>query len=556
MELWARSIPGLILAVSALAAPAITPRGIVNNASYSYVGLPNSSIALGSLFAIFGTELGPAVLEQVRAFPLRTEFGGTSVRVTMADGATVDALVVYTSAGQVGAILPSNTPTGSGRVVVTYRGQPSPPEPVTIVRNSPGIFARNEQGSGAAAAQHINTPGLPVNALNQVARPGEVIDLWVTGLGPVVGNEAAGPLPFVPIGVDQVEVYVGGRRAETTYIGRSGCCAGLDQVRFRVPAGVEGCYVPVAVRAGGVTSNFTTISVAASGSYCADATGFTRAEVERLLTAGSVVVGVADLKKVTVKLSQGVNNTDSGSGGFLRYDATRLVASAHWFVGPPPPGSCNVTLYRGVGGSTADALRFDALDAGVALNLSGPRGESAIGRQPDLTYSGKLGGGPQLPGDPPPEEYLLPGAYSVNNGAGGAGVGVLRASMTLPSGFTWSNQDSINLVPRAQDLTITWSGGDPSREYVTVTGESARGTGTNTVGAVFRCIERASAGRITVPSLVLSVLPATAQPVGTGVGTLAVSASPARETVFFNAAGINAGYFLYTLQHTKDVNYQ
>jgi uncharacterized protein (TIGR03437 family) len=46
------------------------------------------------------------------------------------------------------------------------------------------------------------------------------------------------------------EVYVGGKRAAVTYKGRSGCCAGIDQIVFTVPEGVEGCYVPVVVKTG------------------------------------------------------------------------------------------------------------------------------------------------------------------------------------------------------------------------------------------------------------------------------------------------------------------
>ena len=53
-----------------------------------------------------------------------------------------------------------------------------------------------------------------------------------------------------------VEVYVGGKRADVTYRGRSGCCAGIDQIVFTVPQGVEGCYVPVVVKTGDVVSNF------------------------------------------------------------------------------------------------------------------------------------------------------------------------------------------------------------------------------------------------------------------------------------------------------------
>ena len=50
--------------------------------------------------------------------------GGTSVSVTVGS-TTVSAPMYYTSATQVAALLPSNTPTGSGTLTVTYSGTAS-----------------------------------------------------------------------------------------------------------------------------------------------------------------------------------------------------------------------------------------------------------------------------------------------------------------------------------------------------------------------------------------------------------------------------------------------
>src|SRR4051812_11715937 len=69
-------------------------RSILNAASYAQSGLPNSGIARGSMFVVFGTELGPADLRQAAGFPLQTSLGGTSIRVSVGT-TTVDALLVY-----------------------------------------------------------------------------------------------------------------------------------------------------------------------------------------------------------------------------------------------------------------------------------------------------------------------------------------------------------------------------------------------------------------------------------------------------------------------------
>ena len=62
-------------------------------------------------------------------------------------------------------------------------------------------------------------------------------------------------------------MYIGGKIATFAigqdYIGRfisNGVSyAGVDIIEVQVPQSVQGCYVPVAVVAGGVTSNITTM---------------------------------------------------------------------------------------------------------------------------------------------------------------------------------------------------------------------------------------------------------------------------------------------------------
>src|SRR3990172_10846387 len=104
--------------------PSIAADGIRNGASYALSGMPNAGIAQGSIFVIFGSNLGPASLVQVSSFPLPTFEGlaGTSVKVSVG-GTTVDAIMLYTVATQVAAVLPSSTPLGTGTVTVTYNGQ-------------------------------------------------------------------------------------------------------------------------------------------------------------------------------------------------------------------------------------------------------------------------------------------------------------------------------------------------------------------------------------------------------------------------------------------------
>ena len=107
--------------------PQIT--GVENAASNIPPGLPNAGIAQGAIFSVYGSGLGPANLATAPAAFQSTTLSGTSVAVTVGS-TTVNALMYYTSDGQVAALLPSSTPTGAGSVTVTYNGQTSPKRPL------------------------------------------------------------------------------------------------------------------------------------------------------------------------------------------------------------------------------------------------------------------------------------------------------------------------------------------------------------------------------------------------------------------------------------------
>src|ERR1022692_418829 len=230
-------------------------------------GLPGSGIAQGSIFSIYGSGLGPSTWIEANQFPLPTNLGGTSVTVTV-QGASVPVIVLGADSTQGDALLPSRTPIGNGTFTVTYNNQTSAPAPIQVVASAFGIYTFNQQGSGQAIATDVN---YQVNMITQVFHPGDYVVLWGTGLGAITGNDAEPP----PVGSlpTQVTVYVGNASAPVSYRGRAGCCSGLDQINFQVPAGVSGCYVPVSVETGGISGNignFATIAVAESGGTCSD----------------------------------------------------------------------------------------------------------------------------------------------------------------------------------------------------------------------------------------------------------------------------------------------
>lgn len=552
-------------AVAAVAQPVVT--GALNTASYAVPGLPNSGLAQGSMIAIFGRNMGPAAIAQASAFPLPTALGGTSAKITVG-GQARDLIMVYSLAAQVGAIIPSNTPVGAGQLTVSYNGQTSAPINVQIVASQLGIFTINQAGSGPAVVQNVNSEAdRPVNTILNAAKPNQAMILWGTGLGAIQGSDAGAP----PVGdLNQpIEVLVAGRRANILYKGRSGCCAGIDQIVFTVPDGVQGCYVPLVVKNGNNVSNYTSIAISPNGGTCSDPFGYTSSELSTAANTGKLNVGSVSLSKVSIKITAAgftlENTSEVGAASFVSYDGAQLVSSRGNGGTAVTVGTCTLFTFQGDSTSAADPIRPRNLDAGPVVNLSGPKGAKQLTKNATtglygatLATSTGTGGIPGLPGGIPlpggggaSATYLDPGAYTSDNGGGGADVGGFRANLTIPGNFTWSNEAAITSVTRTNDLNITWSGAD-TNGYVFVSGTS---TDTNQkVGASFFCLERGNVGRITVSSAILLGMPASSSIQGTPTGQLAVGIT--NEPSRFTARGIDVGVFSYTSMTAKNLSYQ
>ncbi|MGH9674456.1 MAG: hypothetical protein ACRD44_14850, partial [Bryobacteraceae bacterium] len=379
-----------------------------NAASYARMGLPNASLAQGSMFVVFGAGLGPPEVVAATTFPMPTANGlaGTSIRIN-SGGASLDAIMVYTLSRQVAAIVPSSTPTGDATITLTYNGAASNPFPARIVRSSFGIFTVNEAGSGPAVVQNVNSEAdRPVNGLTRAAEAGRVMILWGTGVGPAAGDEAAGPLPGDLASID-AEVYVGNRRANVLYRGRSGCCAGVDQIVFETPEGVEGCYVPIVVKTGDIVSNLATMAVAASG-FCSDPLGYPASDLQRAAAQGGLRVGNVGLSRIAVRLPVPilsiVANIDNASASFNGFNLSQLEASQR-FQTTAAIGACTVQTFGGStpSGLAPDPVTANPLDAGPFINLAGPNGPVQLVRR-DGSYSIS------------PDDYFTAGQYTVDNG--------------------------------------------------------------------------------------------------------------------------------------------
>jgi hypothetical protein len=149
--------------------------------------------------------------------------------------------------------------------------------------------------------------------------------------------------------------------------------------------------------------------------------------------------------------------------------------------------------------------------------------------------------------------------YTVS-GPGGAKVGAFSVADTtsIPSVY-FSGMTAGQTLPRSSDLTVTWTGGDPTLQngQVTIAGFSA-GTSTGSISGSFICTASLAAKSFTVPKWVLSTLPPTA------TGYVGIAPYPIgyiwigqfNTPVTFQAPGLDKGILMDEFFNGYPVNFQ
>lgn len=482
-----------------LAAQTPTFTGIVNPASNLPPGVPNYGIAQGSIFVIYGSNLGPAALVQAASATLPTTAGlaGTSVSIAQNGGFPVIAPMIYASAGQVAAVMPSNTPLGSDTVTLTYNGKTGS-FPVQVVQTNFGISTVQSTGYGPAV---VTFPDYSLVTNTKSAKPGDTLILWGTGLGPIAGRDdigaAGGNLP-VPI-----QVFVGGIPANIQYQGRTPTVVGLDQINFVVPQGITpGCSVSIVVQTNGATSstvsNAPTMAIAPNGGTCSDTNQNFPADVL------ASVSGKTSVKALALQLEQDtIYNTQNGSpqvtvsanAQFLSFSKAQLAAQISSLNNGLTLNSCVVEV---VSSSAGGVKPPDAtgLNVGNLITMVPATGNAiALTAQSTGLYTGSVGS-------------LSTGNFQFSNGTGGADVGALTFAFPVPQPVSWTNRTQIaggGAIDRTKPLSVTWSGGD-TNGYVGIIGQ-AQTAGSNPYTVQFGCAAPSTAGSFNIPSSILLAMP-------------------------------------------------
>lgn len=560
-------LPALYSVVAAFAQPSIG--GILNNASYTKPPLDaknkpigNSLIAQGSYFAIFGQNLGPAVLVQANGLPYPTTLpaaSGTSVSIS-SGGKTVSAYVYQSSAGQVAAILPSNTPVGTAMVTVTYNGQTSAAAIISVVRSGLGIFTANQGGTGLPSAYvyHGNGGAQENLDLTNSAQPGDTVVVVGTGLGAISGPDNVAP-GVVSVGTN-VTVNIAGVAVPPLYAGRSPQFPGEDQINFKLPANVPtGCYIPAEITASGQPSNLFYLPIATSGSAtCTHPFGLSAASLATLDSGGTINIGLFQLLRA---VELGVSAEGAG-GLFDNADANtvfqmyaRIVFAFGGTNFPVAPGACIVmdttTPFVAPSVPNLAALGGTELNAGGAVTVmgTGPMGTTGVLRLSTGGYETVFFG-------------ILGQGQTTLSGAGGPAVGAFKASTTLPANLVWTNVGNLSKPPRS-GVTVSWSGGSVNTEsLVTVFGSSVVINPTDPSmnrGKQFFCNAPASAGMFMVPANILQQLPS-----GAGLasgeeafGALGINTGGgATFTAPLTKGTLDGGYLAFGEAHSVSVTYQ
>ncbi len=468
---------------------------VVNAASGNPPGLPNSGIAQGSLLKIWGFGLGGTL--EIAPQPLPMSLAGTSVTITV-NGTTVTAPMCWTQWNQVGAVVPSNTPVGTGMLTLTYNGN-SGSSPITVVPTNFGIYNATvdvSNASGLLNLASVTFPDYEYVTVTNTAKPGDTLTVWGTGLGatPNNGGDTDGA-PEANIG-KAPQVFVGGIPSPSvTYWGRSpNTIPGLDQINFVVPQDAPlGCNVSIVVQTDAITvSNAPTIALATTdGAICSDPTQV----LPPSLSKSGLKVMFLTLSDVSNLNSNSMNATTYSSARvlFFEFDQALPVSETQGELGVSPSlGNCYTESLVPGGGD--DGLSVSALNVGTLITLTPSSGNAITLVTPGSGYFGSTSGSNLLPS----------GTWSFSNGVGGSDIGPLSFTFTVPQQVVWTNQAAVSGSPvdRASPLKISWTGGD-SNGYVHISGYSGE--------AGFECSAATSAGEFTIPTSILLGLPAGAQ---------------------------------------------
>jgi uncharacterized protein (TIGR03437 family) len=234
--------------VNIRAQPTITSKSVVNAASFT------APIAPGSYVTIFGTDLsdpGNTTRETTSILPLALDTVTVSFDVPSAN-LSVPGYMYFVSSGQVNIQVPWELKGQTSAQVKVTVNETSWGNVVTVplADYSPAFFG----SSTLVAAVDLN--GKVIKS-NHPAIPGQTIQLFANGLGPVTHQPASGnPAPSSPLAETTTKpvVMIGNQEATVSFSGLAPGFAGLYQINAEVPSTLTAGTYSITVAIGGLAS--------------------------------------------------------------------------------------------------------------------------------------------------------------------------------------------------------------------------------------------------------------------------------------------------------------
>jgi uncharacterized protein (TIGR03437 family) len=234
----------------------ITPtiNEVVNGGSF----LPG--IQAGSWVSIMGVGLAYVADPGVDGLPseiangsLPTSLKGVSVAIN-----GKNAYVAYVSQEQINVQAPDDSAQGPVSVVVTNNGVVSAPFTAQLQPAAPGLFQWGATTRYAAATRYpdyavIGNPSATPGTV--AAKPGDILTLWVTGLGPTQPPATAGKVVTASAPTaSPVTVTVGNTSVNVMGAATAANSVGLYQINIQLPQSIGSGAQPVVASVAGFQS--------------------------------------------------------------------------------------------------------------------------------------------------------------------------------------------------------------------------------------------------------------------------------------------------------------
>jgi uncharacterized protein (TIGR03437 family) len=219
-----------------------------------------AGVAPGAWISIYGSNLSTAAVAATTADLvngyLPTTLGGTTVTI---DGKS--AYLNYVSPTQLNVQAPNSSTAGNVTVTVANSSGSSSAS-VAMQAVMPGLFTASNYVLAARPSDGVIINGTGASAAGYstaaAARPGDVLEVFATGLGATTTAVAPG-LVFsgAYATASAPTVAIGSTTAPVLYSGLIG--AGLYQINLTIPAGLAAGTYPVVVTQSGVSSPTTAV---------------------------------------------------------------------------------------------------------------------------------------------------------------------------------------------------------------------------------------------------------------------------------------------------------